>query len=316
MAYDPGEHTVDEVKEWVDEHRNQASRVRERETEGRARSTLLSWFDAEFDLAPTPRAANPGEEHITLLPPSAKIGDADLTLTVTGFDSTFNVRSEIIFNGAGVPTTLVDAAHVTTVLHPSGWSAPGLFDVWVWTDGTHDTAAAQFTVNPSSGQPQPPDWNAMQSNALLTAQLRAAGISGEPIRWAFDRYQAAITAIRAANTGFGTVQSAQGVLDSSFPNNQILASNVCVTPPGTTTFSTKAHDGKSHLLLDDDPQLPQDNITWLIDGVIVAHGHDVDVDMIPPGEHVVEVQVAVAGHVYSRRETVGEPISTPVMEDV
>jgi hypothetical protein len=60
--------------------------------------------------------------------------------------------------------------------------------------------------------------------------------------------------------------------------------------------------------------LPADNVTWLIDGVVVAHGRDVDVDMIPPGEHVVEVQVALAGAVYNRRKTVGEPLMTSLAD--
>ena len=158
-----------------------------------------------------------------LLPPSVAVGSRDVTLVVVGADATFNVRSEIIFDGKNAPTTLIDASHVSTVLHPSTATA-GSYDVWVWTDGTHDTDAAQFTflVGPTA-PPQP-----MTADDVLSAQLRAWGLSADPVTWAPPRWQTVIPAIRFANAGLGTQATVQGLLDSTFPLNRLLASQVCV----------------------------------------------------------------------------------------
>jgi hypothetical protein len=234
---DPAEYTVEEVKAWVldnwHDHRNDAKvvGVHNAERDGKARVGLLDWLDhfaEDHDIDVTPRpgqqAAEPGVEVISLAPNSAAIGGPDVTMVVTGADATFNVRSEIIFNGGNEPTTLIDASHVSTTVRPSTATTPGSYDVWVWTDGTHDTAPAQFTFTPAVTPPPGPG-----PDELLTAQLRAWGISGEPVGWAPTSWQPVVYAIRAANLGFGTKATVDGLLDSIFPNNDLAASDICLS---------------------------------------------------------------------------------------
>jgi hypothetical protein len=44
-GYDPGEHTVDEVKAYVEAHPDERQAVLDAETAGKARSTLLAWLE-------------------------------------------------------------------------------------------------------------------------------------------------------------------------------------------------------------------------------------------------------------------------------
>ena len=46
--FDPGEHTVDEVKDYVTEHPDEVDDVHAAEDEGKARVTLLTWLE-EFE---------------------------------------------------------------------------------------------------------------------------------------------------------------------------------------------------------------------------------------------------------------------------
>jgi hypothetical protein len=68
--YDPGEHTVDEVKEYVTEHPEALETVYEAEYQGKSRTTLVTWLEEQFPYDPgvwtvqevTDYAeANPGE---------------------------------------------------------------------------------------------------------------------------------------------------------------------------------------------------------------------------------------------------------------
>jgi len=44
--FDPGEHTVDEVKAWVEANPDYAADVSEAEAAGKNRSTLVDWLDS------------------------------------------------------------------------------------------------------------------------------------------------------------------------------------------------------------------------------------------------------------------------------
>jgi hypothetical protein len=312
-AIDPSVHTVEEVKAWIvanwHDHRNDSSfvAVHNAERDGKARVGLLDWLDhfaEDHDIDVTPLTSGP----LTLIPTTAVYGSAPFLLRCVAPGMTVN--SGITFAGGSKETTYVNPNEVTCIVDWTVITGPGTVAVWVVTDGVSTDAADFIVTEPAA----PPDHNATTPNDLLTAQLRDWGISGEPVSWAPDQYQAAIVAIRAANTGYGTVATAQGVLDSSFPFNQLVATDICLAqPPTNLALSVTARDGRSRLTLDDDPQLPPVNITWLIDGNVVGHGRDVTVDLIPPGQHQVRVDVAVAGVVYNRSVVVGEPLPAPQM---
>lgn len=46
-AYDPGGYTIDDVKEYVTANPDQRDAIYEAEQSGKARSTLLDWFDTQ-----------------------------------------------------------------------------------------------------------------------------------------------------------------------------------------------------------------------------------------------------------------------------
>jgi len=45
--YDPGDHTVDEVKTYVGDHPDQAGEVTKAEKAGKQRATLLEWLTSQ-----------------------------------------------------------------------------------------------------------------------------------------------------------------------------------------------------------------------------------------------------------------------------
>jgi hypothetical protein len=262
----------------------------------------MSMSKTKSDPKPTPQGLV-----ISLSPDSAQYGSPPFTLRVIG--GLFTVNSGIAFAGGSKVTTYVNPNEVTCQVDWTVITGPGVVQVWVVTDGV-STDAAPFTVTPAV---TPPPSSASNPDDVLTRQLRAWGVSGEPIRWAPDMYQASIVAVRAANTGFGTVSTAQGVMDSSFPFNHLVAKDICLphAPADAPAIRVTSKDGHSRLRSVDlaDLELPVENITWLVDGDVAGHGPDIEVVELPPGEHEVAVVVAVAGMLYQRRETVGEPVS-------
>lgn len=46
-VYDPSEHTVDEVKSYVEEHPDECEAVLDAEQEGKDRITLVEWLEAQ-----------------------------------------------------------------------------------------------------------------------------------------------------------------------------------------------------------------------------------------------------------------------------
>lgn len=311
-AIDPADYTVDEVKAWVTgnwhDHRNDPSivSVHDSERDGKARVSLLDWLDhfAEdhaIDLTPNAGEPDPTGVAITLSPSSAQFGSAPFTLTVTG--AGFTDQSGIAFAGGSKVTTFVSDTEVSTVVDWSVITGPGVVQVWVVTDGV-STDAADFTVTPAVEPP--PVTQPMTPDAVLTPQLRAWGISGEPLAWAPTRWQPVIAAIRFANTGFGTQATVQGLLDSTFPFNRLQASAICLSSSYSepTVGVTKA-DGRIRLKIAAS-ELPPENVTWLIDSIVVGHGDDLELEGLSNGEHLIEVQVAVAGNVYAARQVVDD----------
>jgi hypothetical protein len=47
VEFDPGAHTIDEVKAYVTDHPDDAQRVRAAELEGKARAKLLAWLTGD-----------------------------------------------------------------------------------------------------------------------------------------------------------------------------------------------------------------------------------------------------------------------------
>lgn len=45
-AFDPSDHSVADVKAYIDEHPDETQRVYDAESEGKARSSLLDWLTA------------------------------------------------------------------------------------------------------------------------------------------------------------------------------------------------------------------------------------------------------------------------------
>jgi hypothetical protein len=71
---DPDEHTVDEVKEYVEEHPDEAQDVLDAEREGKNRSTLVTWLEdrlqAEEGSSEEPQPESPQPE-----PPQQQPGE-------------------------------------------------------------------------------------------------------------------------------------------------------------------------------------------------------------------------------------------------
>jgi hypothetical protein len=51
--YDPGDHTIDEVKAYVEAHPDEAGEIYDAEYEGSSRSTLLTWLEARIPFDPS-----------------------------------------------------------------------------------------------------------------------------------------------------------------------------------------------------------------------------------------------------------------------
>jgi len=101
-SYDPSEHTVDEVKEYVTDNPGQAGEVLAAEQAGKNRTTLTDWLDEQANApAPTvvnddPSAVEPepepeSEEPQYKLPPTlAEAGGVGIVGTVSGMFTVSN----------------------------------------------------------------------------------------------------------------------------------------------------------------------------------------------------------------------------------
>jgi len=103
-----------------------------------------------------------------------------------------------------------------------------------------------------------------EDNTELT--LWSWGLSGEPVGWATTAFQPVIYSIRQANIGFGTLETVQDLLDSTFPDVGYLAANVALahTPVGLMT-DIEIEDLSIHGHLDEadeDLGLPDGNVRW------------------------------------------------------
>jgi hypothetical protein len=192
-------------------------------------------------------------------------------------------------------TTFVNANEVTCIVDWTTITGPGTYACWVVTDGV-STDPADFVVTaapPTGPQPSTPD-------AVLTAQLRSWGVTGEPVTWAINRWQPVITAIRFANLGFGTQATVQGLLDSVFPLNHINAADVCLPNVLREPTPEVSKVGERFRLRAEAQGLPDENITWLIDNVVIGNGPERSEVELRPGVHTVAVHIAAAGVVITK----------------
>jgi hypothetical protein len=177
------------------------------------------------------------------------------------------------------------------------------------TDGV-STDPADFTVTPAVVvEPDPAD-----EDDILTAQLRSWGLSGEPVTWAPSKWHAAIVAIRAANTGFGTQATVDGLLDTTFPDNDLSASDICLTPPPDPTITPTLGQTPGTIVLSVAATgVPPENVNWLVDGRDRYQGVSTPDLVLDLGDHEANSYVAVAGVVYTaeREGTVTEDTTTP-----
>lgn len=58
-AYDPGDHTVEEVKEYVEEHPDESAAIAEAEKSGKARTTLLDALESDEEEPPEIHPVDP-----------------------------------------------------------------------------------------------------------------------------------------------------------------------------------------------------------------------------------------------------------------
>jgi hypothetical protein len=298
-AIDPSEYTVEAVKAWVKDnwhdHRNDATfvSVHDAERDGSARVSLLDWLDhfaEDHEIDVTPQATG---GPITLNPTTGVYGSAPILLTVTG--TGFTSESGIAFDGGSKVTTFVNATTLTTIIDWTLIKGAGEYVCWVVTAGV-STDPATFTVTPApptGPQPSTPD-------DVLTLQLRSWGITGEPVTWAINRWQPVITAIRFANLGFGTQATVQGLLDSVFPLNHIQASAVCLPATLRDPDPKVTKVGERFRLRAESQGLPDENIAWLIDNVMVGNGPQREDVEMTPFKHTVAVHIAAAGVVITK----------------
>lgn len=143
-------------------------------------------------------------------------------------------------------------------------------------------------------------------DAALEAQLFAWGVSGEPIDWAPTRFHAPLVAIRQYDLGFGSLVTVQGLLDASFPGNSLSATACVVNQPAPLPKVThsRAKTGLSKLTAGQVVKLPADHFTWYVDGQVVGNGDTVDGLELAPGDHDVEVRIALCGSVFNDRKVV------------
>ena len=166
-----------------------------------------------------------------------------------------------------------------------------------------------------------------EEDTTTVPALRSWGLSGEPIRWADDRQQPVIAAIRAVNTGFGDQAMVQSMLDATYPEAGFLAADVCLAHPPTGAFTVTAatidpevdptpYAGAVRVELTDDEDLglPDEVISYDFgDGTPVVHdvyGHDHG--YVDAGEYTISLTEMVAGVAYgsSQTTTVAEPAGT------
>lgn len=96
--------------------------------------------NADVDAFPTP--TRPWTVVTTLIPTTAVVGSADLTLRVRG--QNFTKSTKVLFNGSEEPTQYVSQDEITTVVKPS--TASGAATVPVGAVGANETKDFTFTA--------------------------------------------------------------------------------------------------------------------------------------------------------------------------
>jgi hypothetical protein len=96
--------------------------------------------NADIDAFPIP--TRPASVVTVLIPDTAVVGGADVTMRVRG--ENFTHATKVLWNGAEEPTAYVSKSEITTVVKPSTASGPGV--VPVGAVGASGTADFTFTA--------------------------------------------------------------------------------------------------------------------------------------------------------------------------
>jgi hypothetical protein len=127
----------------------------------------------------------------------------------------------------------------------------------------NDAIAAQKDGDPSPTAFLDPD---ADPKGHVTAQLNSWGKSQEPISWAPTHLQPLISAIRAANSGFGQESTVQALLDQTYPGDEIKSGDV-------VTLSTETDGGTINTAFSDiDPQYLGDPVYANEEGLVSKDG--------------------------------------------
>lgn len=149
-------------------------------------------------------------------------------------------------------------------------------------------------------------------------ELRSWGLSGQPVSWANQSWQPAVTMIRAGNLGRVTAAAVQEVLDASFPDAGYQAADVMLAHPPTGTFSATVTDNSVRVDLagDVDLLLPDECVEWDFgDGTLVRDAGGWDHAYAAAGSYDVRLTVGVAGSMFSTTQTVDVADPVPVAGD-
>lgn len=150
-----------------------------------------------------------------------------------------------------------------------------------------------------------------------TDDVRAWGLSGSPIDWAFLGWQPLVAALRSANRGEMPRAALQPLLDATFPDADYDVDQIALAHPPVGTFTVSA-DGLAvtySLDGDSDLSLSADHVEWEFgDGTaVVRSGLPVEHRYAVPGTYTAQVSVVVAGSVTATLQAVvvGEVVTPP-----
>jgi hypothetical protein len=141
-----------------------------------------------------------------------------------------------------------------------------------------------------------------EADDTVPDDLRAWGLSGQPVDWAFVTWQPVIATLRTINRGELPVSALQPLLDATFPDADYDAADIALAHQPTATFSAAEGETSTEqtftLTGDADLNLPGDNVQWDFgDGLVAVASPSAEHDFLRPGTFHVTCSVAVAGMV-------------------
>lgn len=165
---------------------------------------------------------------------------------------------------------------------------------------------------------EPPVNNTEVDNTELI--LASWGLSGEPMSWAQTVMQPVIITIRHTNTGFGSAEAVQEMLDATWPDGGYLAANVMLAHPpvGLFTATVTADSVRVDLAGDADLGLPDANVTWDFgDGSDMVHdAGGWDHTYASPGTYPVRLTIMVAGTAYGESQEITVGTAAPTVDSL